>query len=420
MEKIKDILLLQKREIERKFEERFIERDIDKRKFENDLIKVIIGPRRAGKSFFGIHFLKEKGDFGYINFEDERIINIKNYDDLINALKIVYRKPKILFFDEIQNIGNWEIFVNRLQREGFNIILTGSNSKLLGRDLSTHLTGRHISVFVFPFSFQEFLRIEGKELTTSEIKSKLIQYINFGGFPEPHIKKIDFKDYLSMLFNSLIYKDIVKRYRIRKPDVIENLAIYLISNTGKEFSYNTLSKITGARSVHTIERYIDYLEEGFLIFRVNKFSFKLKQMITSNKKIYCIDNGFIYTCSLKATEDTGFLYENAVAVELKRYEMEGKIKLYYWKNEKGEEIDFVVRKGTDTISLIQVAYEISDIKTKKREIRALLKGKEELRCENLIILNNEYKAEEEIKWFGIKGRVKFIPFWEWFIERNKF
>lgn len=182
---IRDVLLLQKRELETKLTERFVEREIDYEKFDNDLIKVIIGPRRAGKSFLGFH--------------------------------------------------------------------------ILSKELSTHLTGRHLLINIFPFSFQEFLKLEGKELTSNEIKDRLFTYLTYGGYPETWVKEVEHKEYLSTLFNSIIYKDIVKRFRIRLVIAIEDLATYLISNIAKEFSYHTLSKTTKCKSVHTVEKYLDYL-----------------------------------------------------------------------------------------------------------------------------------------------------------------
>ncbi len=191
-------------------------------------------------------------------------------------------------------------------------------SKLLSKELASHLTGRHIAISVFPFSFLEFLKLSDIELTSSEIKSKLIEYVEHGGYPEPLVKKIDSKDYLSTLLDSILYKDIVKRYNIRFPAAIEDLAGYLISNIAKEFSYNTLTKVTRCKSVKTVEKYINYLEETFIFFKVNRFSYKLKEQMSSNKKIYCIDNGLIYSKAFRFSMDMGRLYENIVAIALKK------------------------------------------------------------------------------------------------------
>lgn len=412
---IRDILLIQKRELERRLGEKYIDRAVDTKKFENDLIKVIIGPRRAGKSFLAVHILNKLGSFGYINFDDEKLVEMEDYDSLINAVNSIYENPEYLLFDEIQNLEKWELFVNRLQRQGYNLVITGSNSKLLSKELASHLTGRYLLKNVFPFSFKEFLDVGGKELTANEIKEKLMTYLIYGGYPEPLIKNIDYKDYLSTLFDSIIYKDIVKRYRIRSIQAIEGLAMYLVSNIAGEFSYNTLTRITKTRSVHTVEKYLNHLEEAFIFFRINRFSHKVKERIYSNKKIYCIDNGLIHAKAFKFSPDIGKLYENIVAIELKKLEMNGLANIYFWRSDKQEEVDFVVKQGLKVERLIQVCYDAGEIKTKEREVKALLKAGEELKCKNLFILTDDYEAEETKSWFGIKGIIKFIPLWKWLL-----
>ena len=318
--------------------------------------------------------------------------------------------------DEIQNLKNWELFVNRLQRQGYNLVITGSNSKLLSQELSTHLTGRHLLINVFPFSFKEFLKLENKELTEGEVKTRLLSYLTYGGYPEPLIKNLDHRDYLSTLFDSIIYKDIIKRFKIRSVQGLEDLATYLISNIAKEYSYNTLSKMTRCKSVHTIEKYLSYLEEAFIFFKLNRYSFKVKEQISSGKKIYCIDNGLIHAKAFKLSYDMGRLYENLVAIELKKLEMNGSANIYYWKSKAHEEVDFVVKSGLKVNQLIQVCYDTDEIKTKEREIKALIKAGLEFNCKNLLIITADYEAEEKVSWFGNKGKIKFIPLWKWLLE----
>jgi len=308
------------------------------------------------------------------------------------------------------------LLVNRLQRQGHNLIITGSNSKLLSKELSTHLTGRYIQINIFPFSFKEFLKLDNRELTDSEIRAKLFLYITNGGFPEPLVKELDYKEYLSTLFDSIIYKDIVKRFKIRSVEGIESLSSYLISNIAREFSYRTLSQITKCKSVHTVEKYLEYLEEAFIFFKLKKFSPKVKEQTTSNKKIYCVDNGFVTAKAFKLSADIGRLYENAVAIEFKKMEMNGKIRVYYWKSSQQEEVDFVVKRGAKVSMLVQVCYDISDKKTKEREIRALIKASKELRCNNLIVITDDYEKEKVERWFGKKRKIKFIPLWKWLIK----
>jgi len=413
---IKDTLLLQKRELEIKLKENYIDRGIDLKKIENNLIKVIIGPRRAGKSFFAINALSKLGNFGYANFDDEKLVEIKDYNEIVDTINSLYNNPKYLLFDEIQNLTMWELFVNRLQRQGYNLVITGSNSRLLSKELAAHLTGRHLLITIFPFSFKEFFEIKEKELTKSEIKTKLDSYISQGGYPEPLIKKLDSKEYLNTLFNSIIYKDIVKRFKIRSIQAMEDLAFYLISNIANEFSYNTLSKVTKCKSVHTVEKYLNYLEEAFIFFRLNRFSFKVKEQLTFNKKIYCVDNGLISSKAFRLSADMGKLYENIVAIQLKKLEMNEIINFYYWKNPQQEEVDFAIKQGLKVKELIQVCYDIDDIKAKEREIRALLKASKVLKCNNLLVITKDVEEETEASWFGIKRKIKFIPLWKWLLE----
>ena len=407
---LKDILLIQKREIEKRLKEDYIERSV---KLKNqDLINVVVGPRRSGKSFFAIHALNKIGNFGYVNFDDEKLVEIKDYDEIITSMNTIYDYPKFLLLDEIQNLDRWELFVNRLQRKDYKLVITGSNSKLLSKELATHLTGRHLVINIFPFSFKEFLNIEKKELTKNEIKEKLDHYLIYGGYPEPLFKKVDYRDYLSTLFNSIIYKDIVKRFKIRNVQAIEDLASYLVSNIAKDFSYNTLSKVTKCKSVHTVEKYLNYLEEAFVFFKLTRFSFKFKEQILSNKKIYCIDNGFIYAKAFKFSPDIGKLYENFVAIELKKLDINNKINLYYWKNNLNEEVDFVIKEGIKIKQLIQVCYNINDYETKKREIKSLLKASKELKCGDLLVITEDFEDEEKTKG----KKIKYVPLWKWLTE----
>ena len=401
-----------------KLKEAYLERSINSEKLSNPLIKVILGPRRAGKSFFALHFLKKHGNFGYVNFDDEKIVGAEDYDAIVEAMNAVYGNPKNVLFDEIQNLPKWELFANRLQRKGMNLIITGSNSHVLSKELSTHLTGRHLLINILPFSFKEYLELKKEQLTSHQIKEELEKFIVTGGYPEPLIRNLNYKDYLLTLFNSIVYKDIVKRFDIRSPSGIDDLAYYLLSNIAKEYSYTSLSKTTKVKSVHTLKKYINYLEEAFIFFSITKFSYKVKEQITSNKKIYCIDNGFVTAKGFNFSDNFGRLYENLVAIELKKQEIDGKINLYFWKNPQQEEVDFVVKEGIKIKQLIQVCYNLENKETKDREIRALLKASAELKCRDLLIVNSNKEAEEEAEWFGIKGRIKFIPLWKWLLAKQ--
>jgi hypothetical protein len=184
-----DVLLLQRRELEERVRERYVEREVNARSFSRDLVNVIMGPRRAGKSFFAIHALGQLGRFGYVNFDDERLVGLEDYDGLVAALDSVYGKPKQLLLDEVQNLPRWELFVNRLHRQGRRLTITGSNAHLLSSELATHLTGRHKQIVILPFSFSEYLRFLERELTAPEKLEALRRFADTGGYPEPLLVK---------------------------------------------------------------------------------------------------------------------------------------------------------------------------------------------------------------------------------------
>jgi predicted AAA+ superfamily ATPase len=410
------IIQSHKEEFEQKRSDFFVKREVQIKGPDSGLIQVITGPRRAGKSFFAIHSMDTTQAVGYVNFDDERLTEITDFDAVMDAVKRVYSNPKTLLFDEIQNVPKWELIVNRLQRKGYLVFITGSNSRLLSQELSTHLTGRHLEIKVFPFSFRELQHLSEKENPQADVRIKCLEYLKRGGFPELWIKHIDFPEYLRSLFDSILFRDIVKRYKIRDSASIYKLALYLVSNITTEFSYQSLAKRLSSGSVMTIRKYISFLEEAYLLFTVHRFSYKVREQISSNKKIYTYDNGFFQTIAHKFSPDSGKLFENAVAIELKRHETEGGVKLFYWKNEKHEEVDFVVQRELSVESLIQVCYDLSDPKVKNREIRALLKAGEDLNCKKLIIITDDYENIEKTEWFGLTGNVEFIPIHKYLLK----
>jgi len=417
---MKEIVLSQKAERDELLGGRYVSRDgLEKARenLKNNLIKVIIGPRRAGKSVFSIQML-EGLNFAYLNFDDERLTSVSDYDEILKAIRQVYGDSRIILFDEIQNLPNWELFVNRLHRRGFNIIITGSNAHLLSRELSTHLTGRYVQFRIFPFSFSEYLRAKAFVVDDAlELKEReglllghLDHYLKNGGYPEIVVKGMDRKDYLTTLFESILFKDIVKRYGVRYPKMLSDLAHYLITNHSNEFSFTKLKNLLNFRSVHTVENYFNYLSEAFLLFSVNRFSFKFKEQIKSPKKVYGYDPGMINAIKFKTGRDLGRSMENLVAVELMRREVD----FYYYKSMNGKEVDFVIKEGPKVVQLLQVCYDIDHYPTRKRESISLIKGGKDLGCKDLTILTWEHIAEEEYR--GL--RINFVPLWRWLLIRD--
>ena len=414
---LQEIISGQRAEFERRLLEKYVTRKTVLKGLDTDLISVVIGPRRAGKSFFAIHIAVLKNGVGYVNFDEERLMKVDNFDEILSAVRAVYSNPNTLLFDEIQNVRQWEIIVNRLHRDGYKLLLTGSNAHLLSSDLATHLTGRHFSTYVFPFSLPEIIGLFPSSDKLSDRQQLCFEYVMKGGFPEVWVKNYDHVQYLSTLFDSIILKDIVKRYHVRYPNALTDLAQTLITNITGEFSNNAIQKMANFNSVHTAAKYMGYLEEAFLIFEVPLFSYKVLEQRKGNKKIYCYDNGYFQAKAFRFSPNIGKLFENAVAIDLKRREFEGELKLFYYKNQKMEEVDFVIQQEMKITQLVQVCYSLAEPKVKEREIRSLLKASVEFQCKRMIVVTNDYEQTEQHSWFGNTGGIEFIPLWKW-LERE--
>jgi len=410
---VRDALVEQKRELDLRRQEPYIERTAEIHEGNSRLIRMVIGPHRAGKSFFVTRHLMAQGTFGYVNFDDEELNNAEKIPDILTAAADLYAGSKTLLLDEIQNIPGWELLANRLARQGYSLYITGSNAHLLKKELATHLTGRHTVTTIFPFSFAEYLRTKPGEYTESEYRAHLAEYAVTGGFPELLTTAIDKKEYLLRLFDAVVYKDIIRRYRVRSPQGLGDLAQYLCSNVAGEYSVHRLSQVTGCRSDQTVRKYLEYLKEAFLFFSVPRFSYKVKEQMQANKKIYCIDNGFVTAKGFRFSRNEGNLYENLVAIALHQLELAGNLNLYYWKNAQQQEVDFALHHNGDVVALIQVCTDLADQKTRRREVNALLTAGRDLGCTNRIILSVEEEQVKAEEWFGIRGDIRYIPLWKW-------
>ena len=385
------------------------------------LIKIVSGIRRCGKSVLIYRLLKDK-NFAYMNFDDERILDI-NTDQILSSFYEIYGdKFNFIFLDEVQNLDRWELFINRLHRAGFNVFITGSNSKLLSKELATHLTGRHITMELFPLSFREYLKARGvdEDIETTKgvgiLKNELKKYLENGGFPEIVIEKENPGVYLRELYRKIVERDIISRHDISYKKTFREIAISLISSPSKHISYNKLKNHFHLGSEHTVKNYISYLEEAYIIFLMNRFSYKPVEIEKSEKKVYAIDTGLINNLSIKFSENYGSIYENAVAIELLRLKSFNKdLEFYYWKNTLHEEVDFVVKEGLKVKQLIQVCYDIKNNDTKEREVKALLKASAEIKCNDLLIITGDYKNEEKIK----DKKIIYVPLFEWLLEKRK-
>jgi len=378
---------------------------------------VLTGIRRSGKSMSAI-LLTGGRQYVYLNFDDPSLEGMRQSDfqSVKEAFLSINPNPEYIILDEIQNINGWELFVSRL-RETNKVIVTGSNATLMSDELATRLTGRYISFNVFPFSFEEFLSyndfMPDVNLTKdiSRTKELLDKYIKEGGFPETYLFGSRFA---VQIYSDILSKDAEKRFNIRHKQSFRELSRYLVSNVAKEASYNNLSKILGIKSLNTVKKYFGFLEDTYLIFRLDKFSRRMKGQILGNKKVYCIDDGIVNMIGFRSEEEKGRLIENTVAVELMRRKQYWNItqELYYWQDYQHNEVDFVVKERSKVTQLIQVAYRISDPATKKRELSSLVKASKELKCNNLLLIT--WDAEGSEKYGGKK--VMFIPLWKWLLK----
>jgi predicted AAA+ superfamily ATPase len=381
------------------------------------LIKLITGPRRAGKSVLSLQLLKDK-NYAYLNFDDDLLLKHFNENAVIQTLNEVYPGFEYLFLDEIQNLPNWELWVNKLYRRGINLVVTGSNAKLLSREMATSLTGRYLQIEVFPFSFAEVLRFqkvalpEGLTLTPQKagiILSHLDIYLLNGGFPEVVLNPSIAKNYLSLLFDSVLLKDIVRRFKIRQSQQLYDLSNYLLANYTNPYSYNQLKKDLNFSSVPTVQKFVGYLSEPFLFLNLTRYYSRVKLQQKSLKKSYVIDNGFIKARSFELSPNWGSLLENVVFTELMRRYYKPGLDLFYYRTRNDREIDFVCRKGHKVEQLIQVCYNTLNPKTRNREISALLEASSELDCNNLLIIT--WDKEEVIE--RNERKIHLFPAFKW-------
>lgn len=387
------------------------------------LIQVVSGVRRCGKSVL-IYKMLQGRSYAYVNFDDDRILDIEPNDILAGIYQVYGKEANILFLDEIQNLDHWELFVNRLHRAGFKVFLTGSNAKLLAKEMATHLTGRHHTIELFPFSFKEYLQAHkfNEDIQTTLGKSQILrhlqEYLQRGGFPEVILGKEDSLSYLRELYQKIIERDIVSRYNVAYKKTLKEIARSIVSNPGRQLSYGKLRRQFGLGSDHTVKNYLSYLAESYLLLFISKFSFKPVEIEKSEKKAYCIDVGMAAAVGFQTNNDFGHLYENMVALELLRQQsMYPDVEVYYWRDQ--EEVDFVLKRGSQVTQIIQVCLSLKLEETKKREFRALLKCSHALHCKNLLVLTLDEEGEETATWFGTERTIRIIPLWKWILQPLK-
>ena len=384
----------------------------------------LVGPRRSGKSSVMELIIKRLGlsisDFLYINFEDPFFIE-NNDPEIIEEIVSVFREYyganlKYLFLDEVQEIAGWEKTIRKFRDgEKLKIFLTGSSSKLLSKELSTLLTGRHKTYSILPLSFREFLdfrklKVNNKKdliVKSVKIKKQFLEYLKIGGFPEPVLN--DDEQLLKNYFYDILQKDIMMRYRVREREALEKIAIYALSNLGKPISVESIKKAHNISYVMAA-KYVAYLQEAFLIFSLTQFSFSLKKQAKAYKKIYCIDTGLANAVSFRFSDDKGRYLENVVYLELIRRNK----KLYYYKTKNNLEVDFAIFENQKVVELTQVVWSLADEQTARREKNSLVAAMEESGLKKGMIFT--YDEQSTIKTDA--GIIEVKPVWLWLLEDN--
>lgn len=361
---------------------------------------ILSGIRRCGKSTLLRQIAQKVKNFYYFNFEDPRAANfeVQDFQKLDEVFSEEFGKAEYYFFDEIQNVMRWELFVRAILDKKRHVIITGSNASLLSKELGTRLTGRHLRYELFPFSFREFLKLVHKEPGIGAFE----EFFTKGGFPE--FLKVQKAGILQELFNDIIMRDIVARHKLRSAKTIREMALYLLTNIGKEFSYSRLRKTFDLGSTSSVVSFVSYLEDSYLLFTVQKFDYSLKKQLVNPKKVYSIDNGLSNAISASFSEDKGKMLENVVFSGLKR-----KHKDVFYFREKGE-CDFIVKEGVKVIKAIQVCFELNE-DNKNREISGLIEALEKFQLKEGLILTYNQTDEFQI---GNKT-VKILPVWRWLL-----
>ncbi len=416
------VLLDQKEELEalrnKSFCHRLEESQID---LNSNLAQVVIGVRRSGKSTLCFNALeKSKVRYAYVNLDDENLygLTVKDMNDILQVLYSIYGNFTHLFLDEIQNIKGWHLFVNRMLRKGMHVLLTGSNSKLLSGELASHLTGRHHTIELLPFSFRDWCNYNGiatAPLTTKNmgiLMGAFDKYLRQGGFPELLIER-NHTSYIDSLFHNIITQDIQKRFNVKYIDSLERLAGHLLNISPTIIVKDKLQEQFGFKSHHTLGNYLSYLAQTYLICKVSKYSTKSRERSVA-EKAYAIDVAFMNKReNALAGENLGWRLETIVYLELRRRIRTEEEDIYYFDN-GNTEADFIVCNGNKATGVYQVSYNIENPKTRRREVNGAITAAKTTKCNNVYILTDH--QSETIVQNGIK--IKAMPVWEWIVREG--
>ena len=414
---MKTILQNQRKERDELLSRPYLERRSNQDKdllLNSHLIKLITGPRRVGKSTQALLMLRNR-NFAYLNFDSQQLLDAWDADLVMRMLDDVYPGYEYLLLDEVQNLDAWDLWVSELYRLGKNLVITGSNAKMLSSEMATALTGKYLKVEMLPFSLEEFFDWNKLDLSKlnheqqADASALMDDYLRNGGYPEVVASRQLTRTYLDTLFDSIVWKDVAKRHSVRNVTDLNDLALYLVSNFCNPVSANELTEELGFSSVNTTKKFMDYLHEPYLFYYLPRYNNKLKLMKKAPRKVYVVDNGFVAAKAFSLSDNLGRLLENQVFVELLRQGYDTDKTMFYYRSRNDKEVDFVLRKGTHIEQLVQVCYDMSNAKTEKREVDSLIECAVELNCRNLVIVTNN--DERVIEKDGY--RINVVPVAKW-------
>ena len=408
---LKDIIIDQKSFLPSK---KTIIRSFPEKYLNNEEIIIISGVRRCGKSVLlqQIRDRLPQKDY-FFNFDDDRLGNftIENFQQLYEVFIELYGEQNYFYFDEIQNIAGWEHFAKRLYNSGKKVFITGSNARMLSKELGTYLTGCYIAIELYPFSFSEFLDFREQQhllgdisgtIARGEIQSAFNDYLKQGGFPI-YLKSED-GIVLKTLYDNILYKDVMVRNQIVNEREVKELVYYTVSNIGKPLTYTSLAKVIGVKNPTTVKNYLEYIENTYLLFSLSKLDYSVKAQLRNPKKVYAIDNALVSRLGFHFSGEEGRLLENMVYIELRRRGGE-----VFYHNSGSAECDFVVRDGFRVMQAIQVCYLLDSSDTREREIRGVQDAMDTYQLLEGTIVTNTH--EEEVKC-GDKI-IHILPAWKW-------
>ena len=415
---MKTIILNQRKErdelMSRPYLKRCISQDIDLL-LNSRLIKLITGPRRVGKSTQALLMLRDK-NFAYLNFDNYSLLNAWNSELVMHMLDDVYPGYEYILLDEVQNLDGWDLWVSELYRLGKNLVITGSNARMLSSEMATVLTGKYIQVEMLPFSLKEFFdwnKLDLHMLKPEDKTNSLVladDYLRNGGYPEVVASRQLTRSYLDTLFDSIVWKDVAIRHNVRNVTDLNNLAMYLVSNFCNPVSANDLTTELGFSSVNTTRKYMDYLHEPYLFYYLSRYNNKLTLMKKAPRKVYVVDNGFVTSKAFSLSDNLGRLLENQVFIELVRRGYDVERTMFYYRSRNDKEVDFVLRKEAHIERLVQVCYDMSNPKTEKREVDSIVECAGELKCSSLVIVTDNDKRTIEKDGY----KIDVVPITEFF------